>query len=167
MTVTAASAQSQSLTSLVLQQLLSGSNSQATAGLPPTVLQEMLQSSGAAQTSAQGAPAAVATALGDLLSGSDPGAAQTDLATVQSYFKQNPDGLANLLSVLQSGSATYNADGTLSSGTSLLTALEGNPGSGSTGSILATLLGGQSQDPLLASLSGSSTDSSGSVSLLG
>ncbi|MGA2083193.1 MAG: hypothetical protein ABSH53_21665 [Holophaga sp.] len=167
MSVTAASAQSQSIASLVLQQLLSGSNSQATAGLSPSVLQEVLQSSGAAQTSSQGAPAAVAQALGDLLSGSDPGAAQTDLATVQSYFKQNPDGLANLLSVLRSGSATYNADGTLSSSTSLLSALEGTSGSGSTGSILATLLGGQAQDPLLASLSGSSTDQSGSLSLLG
>ena len=97
MAVTAASTPSQNLTSLVLQQLLSGSNGQAASGLPASVLQAVLKASGTTQAGSQGAPSTVTQALGDLLSGGDASSAQSDLATVQAYFKQNPDGLANLL----------------------------------------------------------------------
>ena len=70
-TTTAAS--SQSLTSAILQQLLSGSNAQATSGLSPTVLKEVLDSSGVSQTgSAATAPAAITQALGDLLQAIHP-----------------------------------------------------------------------------------------------
>lgn len=187
MSVSAASTSSQSVASLVLQQLLSGTNAQATAGLSPAVLQAVLQSANTTQQSAQGAPAAVTQALGDLLSGSDPSQAQSDLAQLQSYFQQNPDSLASLLSTLQSSAATYTANGTLSSSssllsalegtsgssssgsalTSLLSALQGTSGSSSSGSVLSALLGGQSQDPLLAALNGSSSSSDSSISMLG
>ena len=165
MTVSAANASSQNLASLVLQQLLSGSNSMATSGLPASVLQAVLKQTSAAQTS-QAAPAAVTQAQGDLLSGSDTQGVQADLSTLQNYFKQNPDALATLLSNLQNSSATYNAAGTLDSGSSLLEALAGQSGSSSSSSssLLTSLLGSQAQDPLLAALDGSGSSSSSTAS---
>jgi hypothetical protein len=153
MTVSAANASSQNLASLVLQQLLSGSNSMATSGLPASVLQAVLKQTSAAQTS-QAAPAAVTQGV------------QADLSTLQNYFKQNPDALATLLSNLQNSSATYNAAGTLDSGSSLLEALAGQSGSSSSSSssLLTSLLGSQAQDPLLAALDGSGSSSSSTAS---
>ena len=170
----AATNSTQSLTSAILQQLLSGSNAQATSGLSPTVLQEVLTSSGVSQQgTANGTPAAISQALGNLLSGQGT-SSQADLSQLQSYFKQNPDRLAGLLSSLQGGAGTYSADGTVGSSSSLLSALGINSGSTSSStstspsSLINLLLGGQSQDPLLASLEGSSSSASNSsFSMLG
>jgi len=157
--------------SQILQQLLSGSNAQATSGLSPTVLQELLGATGTAgqSTASQTAvPAAVAQALGQLLSGADPAAASSNLSTLQTYFKQHPTALTGLLGSLQAGAGTYSADGTVSSSSSLLAALGISSGSGSAAnsSLLSQLLSGQTQDPLLASLD-SKTSSATGLSLLG
>jgi hypothetical protein len=90
-------------------------------------------------------PAAVTQSLGSLLSGSDSTNDTSDLSTVQSYFKQNPDSLTGLLSSLQN---LGNASGT------------------SNASLISQLLGSQSQDPLLAALGGSSSSGS-TFSMLG
>jgi hypothetical protein len=170
MSITASAASgTQNLTSLILQQLLSGSNAQATSALSPTLLKNVLTSAHAAQ-SAQ-APASVTQALGNLLSGQGQASAQSDLSQLQSYFKENPDSLASLLTSLQGGAATYTASGTVGGGSSLLAALGLGTGSSSsassTSSLINLLLGDSSQDPLVAALGGTSASSSGSFSLLG
>jgi hypothetical protein len=178
MSVTAtAAASSQNITSTILQQLLSGSNAQATSGLSPTVLETLLNSASGSQQSAQTTttqvPAAITQALGNLLSGNDPSSAATDLSQLQSYFQQNPGSLTSLMSSLQAGAGTYSADGTVSSASSLLSALGLNSSgastdtssTSSTSSLISQLLAGQSSDPLLASLSGSSASSG--ISMLG
>ena len=159
----------QNLTSLILQQLLSGSNAQATSALSPTLLKDVLSSAQAAQSTQ--APASVTQALGNLLSGQGQASAQSDLSQLQSYFKENPGSLASLLTSLQGGAATYTASGTVGGGSSLLAALGLGTGSSSSASspasLINLLLGGQSQDPLVAALGGTSASSSGSFSLLG
>ena len=160
----------QNLTSLILQQLLSGSNAQATSALSPTLLKDVLSSAQAAQSTQ--APASVTQALGNLLSGQGQASAQSDLSQLQSYFKENPGSLASLLTSLQGGAATYTASGTVGGGSSLLAALGLGTGSSSSASstsssLINLLLGGQSQDPLVAALGGTSATSSGSFSLLG
>jgi hypothetical protein len=171
MSVAATSAlQSQNLSS-IMQQLLSGSNAQSTSELSPTVLETLLQNSGAAtQTATQTTtelPAAITQALGNLLSGSSPSTASADLSTLQNYFKANPASLTSLLSSLQDGAGTYGADGTVSSSSSLLASLglDSSSGSSTSSSLISQLLGTQSQDPLLASL-GSASSGTG-FSLLG
>ena len=172
MSVNAAAA-TNTLSSTILQQLLSGGSGLATSGLPAAVLQQVLAASGSAtQTAASQTevPAAVAQALGELLSGSDPSASSANLSQLQSYFKQNPSALTGLLGSLQAGAGTYSADGTVSSSSSLLAALGIGSGASSAAStsLLSLLLAGQTQDPLLASLGGSGSSSSGSaLSLLG
>jgi hypothetical protein len=159
----------QNLTSLILQQLLSGSSAQATSALSPATLKDVLAGAQASQSSAQ-APASVTQALGNLLSGQDQSSAQSDLGQLQSYFKENPGSLASLLTSLQGGAATYTSSGTVGSGSSLLAALGiGTGGSSATSasSLINLLLGGQSPDPLVAALGGTSPASSSSFSLLG
>ena len=166
-----AATSTQNLSSMILQQLLSSSNAQATSGLSSSVLEQVLASTGATtQTTASQTevPAAISQALGELLSGSNPTGASSDLSQVQSYFQQNPAALTSLMSSLQNGAGTYSADGTVSSGSSLLSALGGSGSSSSNSSLIGLLLGGQSQDPLLASLGGSSNAStSAGLSMLG
>jgi hypothetical protein len=168
-----AAATTSNLSSVILQQLLSGSNAQATSEMPASLLEEVLSASGSstqAAASQTAVPASVAQALGELLSGSDPSASSANLSQLQSYFKQNPSALTGLLGSLQAGAGTYSADGTVSSSSSLLAALGIGSGAGSatSTSLLSQLLSGQDQDPLLASLGGSSSTSSGSaLSLLG
>ena len=89
---TNAAGSTQNIASLVLQQLLSGSNSQADSSLPPSVLEEVLSSAQASQQSTQ-APASVVKALSNLLSGKDTAGDQGDLSQVQAYFKENPGSL--------------------------------------------------------------------------
>jgi hypothetical protein len=165
MSVSATSATSASITSQVLQQLLTTSGSQSLAGLPSGVLQEVLQGAEGGQASA-GAPAAVTQALGDLLSGTNAESVQADLDELQGYFKSNPDAMTGVLTALQDGGTTYTAQGTLASSSSLVQALAGTSGASSQSSILELLLDSQSQDPLLASLGGSSSGGS-ALSLLG
>lgn len=165
MTVTSASG-TPNLTSMILQQLLAGSNAPSTSGLSPTVLKQVLDQAGESR-SAQ-APVDITQALGNLLSGNGP-AAPEDLAKVQGYFKAHPDNLGSLLSSLQGGAGTYGADGTLQSGNSLLTALGlGSSASPATpSSLINLLLGGQSQDPLLASLGAGGGAGASRFSMLG
>lgn len=171
--VSSSSTSSQSIASMVIQQLMSGTNASATAGLSPSVLQAVLKQTGAtAQSdSTSTTPAAITQALGDLLSGG--ASSQSDLSQLQAYFKQNPDHLASLLTSLQNGSGTYGADGTVNANTGLLATLAGSSSSNasgnaaSTSSILSSLLGSQAQDPLLASLGLSSTGSGSTFSMLG
>jgi hypothetical protein len=151
MSVAATSAlQSQNLSS-IMQQLLSGSNAQSTSELSPTVLETLLQNSGAAtQTATQTTtelPAAITQALGNLLSGSSPSTASADLSTLQNYFKANPASLTSSSSLLAS------------------LGLDSSSGSSTSSSLISQLLGTQSQDPLLASL-GSASSGTG-FSLLG
>lgn len=169
MSVTGTAATStQNLSSMILQQLLSGSNAQATSGLPASVLQEVLSSTGATPQSAAATPqvpAAITQALGDLLSGNDPSGSAADLSQLQSYFKQNPGSLTSVLNSLQGGAGTYSANGTVSSASSSLLSALGLSASGSSSSssstssssLISELLAGQSQDPLLASLGSSSS----------
>lgn len=184
-----ASTSTQSLSSLVLQQLMANSGSSSSSGLTPALLQAVLKQAGSgtatstATSTASQTPAAVTQALGDLLSGGSGTTAQADLGTLQRYFKEHPQQLTSVLSDLQ-GAGTYAADGTVgTSSQTLLAALTGSSGTSSTSSallaalasgsggaaspaLLTALLGTQSTDPLLASLGGGSS-STGSISLLG
>ena len=143
---------------------------------------DLLSLSNASQSMSQ-APAAVTQAMGDLLGSQTD--VQGDLTQLKGYFQDNPAALTNVLQSLQ-GTGTYDASGSLASGSSdtssllasLLASGSGSSGdasllgsllgSGSDGSdnssLVASLLGSGSQDPLLAALSGS--DSSSSLSLL-
>lgn len=204
----ASATQSQNLASTILQQLLSGSNAQATSGLPPSVLEDILQSSTSSQSGSQvQLPAAITQALGGLLTGGSSSSVQSDLKTLQSYFQQNPDTLASLVASLQSAGGTYSSNGTTSgsqapaavtqaldgllSGSdgsnaqsdlatvqgyftqnpaslaNLLTSFQGTSSASSeASSILSALTSNSAQDPLLAAIGGSS-DSSSTFSLLG
>ncbi len=166
MSISGTSATSASLTSQVLQQLIATTGTQSLAGLPSGVLQEVLQEAQGSQASTAGAPAAVTQALGDLLSGTNAESVQADLDELQGYFKTNPDALSGVLTALQDGGTTYTAQGTLASSSSLEEALGGASGTSSQSSILDLLLDSQSQDPLLASLGGSSSSGS-TLSLFG
>ncbi|MDR3672996.1 MAG: hypothetical protein P4L36_19280 [Holophaga sp.] len=173
---TNAASSTQNLSSLILQELMSGSNAMATSGLSSSVLADVLSATGAdsktstGQTGQTELPADITQALGKLLSGSDSADPSADLSTVQAYFKKNPSSLTSLLSSLQAGAGTYSADGTVSSSSSLLAALgitSTGGSSSSNASLISQLLSGGSQDPLLAALGGSSSSSSSSLSLLG
>jgi hypothetical protein len=156
---------SQSVTSQLLQQLLSeGTSSQTQTGAG--ALGDLLSLSPAAQQLNQ-APTAVSKAMSDLLT--DQKDVQGDLAQLKGYFQQNPQALASLLGSLQGGSSTYSNSGNLGSSGSLLTTLLNAKQSGSdSGALLAALLGNQTQDPLLASLNNSDSGSSAdSLSFLG
>jgi hypothetical protein len=175
---TTQSGPSQNVTNTVLQQLLSGNQSQSTSGLTPAVLKAILKhtSAGAESTtdasaSATQLPAEVTQALGELLSGGHASRSESNLATVQDYFKQHPADLSGLLSQLQ-GAGTYGANGKQGSSTeALLAALgHGGKGKGRSSAVLSALLASRSQDPLRAARGGGSGDTSGTgstFSLLG
>jgi hypothetical protein len=157
---------SQSAANLLIQQLLSsGTSAQGSSG-DSGILGDLMTLSPAAQQLTQ-APTAVTQAMSDLFSGQQN--VQADLVQLKSYFQQNPQSLSAVLSSLQNGTSTYGASGSLGSNSALLAALmNGQSSSSNSGALLTALLGGQSQDPLLASLGSSGDGSSGSsVSLFG
>ena len=86
-------------------------------------------------------------------------------------IKQNPDSLTSVLAALQGDTSTYNSSGTVSAGgstSSILAALAGGKGTSADRTALLSLLGAQTQDPLMASLGGTtSSTTSGIVSLFG
>ena len=88
--------QSQSIGSQLLQQLMA--NSSTSQSTTTGSLEDLLSLSPAAQQLAQ-APSAVVNAMGDLLSGQKD--VQGDLSQLKSFFQQNPQNLASLLSSLQ------------------------------------------------------------------
>jgi hypothetical protein len=153
----------------ILQQLLGTNGStQDTAGLSSGTVGDVLSLSTAGQQLAA-APTAVTQAMSDILSGQAN--VTTDLTTLQGYFKQNPDSLTSVLDALQGNTSTYSSSGTVSAGSStssILAALAGGKGSTADRTALLSLLGNQTQDPLLASLGGSSSSTtSGVMSLFG
>ena len=153
----------------ILQQLLGTSGSTSdTAGLSSGAVGDVLSLSTAGQQLAA-APTAVTQAMSDLLSGQANSA--TELSTLQGYFKQNPDSLTSVLAALQGDTSTYNSSGTVSAGgstSSILAALAGGKGTSADRTALLSLLGAQTQDPLMASLGGTtSSTTSGIVSLFG
>jgi hypothetical protein len=157
---------SQSIGSLLLQQLLSTgagtSNPSGLAGL----LGDQLTLSSASQQLAQ-APDAVTQAMSDLFSGQKN--IQDDLAQLKSYFQQNPQSLAGVLSSLTGGGGTYGAQTAQGSNGALVAALLGGKNTSSDAKALLTILqGNQSEDPFLASLGDSTSGSdSSSTSLFG
>lgn len=155
--------QSQSIGSLLLQQLnATSTNAQAANGLSG-VLGDLLSLSPAAQQLTK-APEAVTKAMTDLLSTQKDVAG--DLAQLKTYFEQNPQSLAGVLSSLHGGNTTYGAAG-LGSNAALLTALlNGQSGTNST-ELLNLLNGSQSQDTLFSFMGDSTGDESSSLSMFG
>ena len=156
---------SQNLGTVILQQLMAAQNSTNTDSSSTSGLMGDLMSLSPASKQLAQAPAEVTTAMNDLLSGQKD--VKGDLTTLQGYFKDNPQSLASVIGSLQGTGGTYGASGTLSTQSALLSALSTAQGSSSK-SLLASLMSGNSQDPLLASLGLTGTDSNaGVLSLLG
>jgi hypothetical protein len=157
---------SQSIGSLLLQQLLaSGSGTQGTDTLTG-LLGDQLNLSSTSRQLAQ-APKAVTDAMSDLFSGQKD--VQGDLAQLKTYFQQNPQSLVGVLASLTGGGATYGAQTALGSNRALLAAvLSGKNAGSNSGDLVSLLMGTQGEDPLLASLgdSGSGSDTS-ALSLFG
>jgi hypothetical protein len=152
--------QSQSIGSMLLQQLMaSGTNSQGTTGTSGA-LGDLLTLSPAAQQLTQ-APAAVTQAMSDLFSGQKD--VQGDLAQLKSFFSQNPQQLASVLSSLQGGAGAYGLSNSLGSNSALLTALMNGQSNASNPAALLSLLGSQGQDSLFSFI-GNSGGGSGSSS---
>jgi hypothetical protein len=157
---------SQSIGTQILQQLLSqGSGTQDTSGLAG-LFGDMMTLSPAAQQLQQ-APSAVTQAMGDLFSGQKD--VQGDLAKLKSYFGENPQSLANVLSSLQGTQGTYSSSGTTGGNQALLAALLNGQTSGSNSVNPVSLLMGMSNQDSLFTFMGDagSGSSSSSLSLLG
>jgi hypothetical protein len=150
--------QSQSIGSLLLQQLNANSTSaQGSNGLSG-VLGDLLSLSPAAQQLTK-APEAVTKAMTDLLSTQKDVAG--DLAQLKTYFEQNPQSLAGVLGSLQGGTTTYGSAG-LGSNAALLSALiHGQSGASST-ALLNLLNGSQGQETLFSFMGDSDNGSEGS-----
>ena len=146
---------SQTLGAQLMQQLqATGPGSQDLTGLS-ALLEDNLSLSPAAQQLAQ-APAAVTKAMTDLLSTQKD--VSGDLAQLKTWFQQNPQSLAGIVSSLQGGGSTYSASAALGSNSALVAELlSGKHSSATTGNLLNLLLGTSSQDPLLAALGDSSS----------
>jgi lipopolysaccharide biosynthesis regulator YciM len=157
---TVGSNQTQTIGSALLQQLAAEeSSSQSTSG-DAGILGDLMSLSPAAQQLTQ-APVAVTQAMSDLFSGKKD--VQGDLAKLQSYFQQNPQNLASLLSSLQGGAGTYNASSSTNSSSALLTALmNGQSNASDPSALLGLLSGNQGQNTLFNYLG----DSSGNNSIL-
>ena len=152
---------SQTIGSLLLQQLVAnGASSQGTSDVTG-LLGDLLTLSPEAQHLAQ-APAAVTQALQDLLSGQKD--VQGDLAQLKSYFQEHPQSLAALLNGLGASSTANSSD----ANSLLQTAFLNGQSNASNPATLLKLLGNQGQDSLFASLgdSGSGSDAS-PLSILG
>jgi len=147
---------SQTIGTQLLQQLSAmGIGTQDTSSLA-TLLGDNLTLSPAAKQLAK-APTAVTQAMTDLLSTQKD--VSGDLAQLKTWFQQNPNSLAGIVSSLQSGASTYSASAALGSNSTLVASLLSGRNSGAmTGNLLHLLLGTSgSQDPLLASLGDSSS----------
>jgi len=152
---------SQTIGSLLLQQLAAnGASSQGTSDATG-LLGDLLTLSPAGQQLAQ-APAAVTQAMQDLLSGQKD--VQGDLAQLKSYFQEHPQSLAALLNGLSASNTANSTD----ANSLLQTAFLNGQSNASNPATLLKLLGNQGQDSLFASLgdSGSGSDAS-PLSLLG
>ena len=110
------------------------------------------------------APAAVTQAMTDLLSSQKD--LSGDLAQLKTWFQQNPQSLAGIVTSLQGGASTYSASAALGSNSALVASLLSGKNSAATNSNLLNLLLGTSGslDPLLASLGDSSSSSDGTGS---
>jgi len=162
MSVTAVSSdQTQTLGSLLLQQVLAnGSGSQDTSGASG-VLGDLMTLSPAARQLTQ-APDAVVQAMRDLLSGQT--AVPADLAQLKSYFQQNPQSLSSLLSSLQGSAGTYGAASSKAANSALLTALlNGQSNSSDASALLGLLSGSQGQSTLFDFIGNAGSASSGST----
>ena len=153
--------QAQTIGNTLLQQLAAeGSSSQGTSG-GSGLLGDLMSLSPAAQQLTQ-APDAVTKAMGDLFSGKKD--VQGDLALLQSYFQQNPQNLASLLSSLEGGAGTYNASNATNSSSALLTALmNAQSNSSDPSALLGLLSGNQGQNTLFDFLGNSSSGSGDSA----
>jgi hypothetical protein len=133
-----------------------GSSSQGTSDMS-SLLADLLTLSPAAQQLSQ-APDAVTKAMKDLFSTQTD--TKGDLAQLKSYFQQNPQSLASVLSSLQGTSASYSASSSQGLKGALLTALMNKQSGDSDPSVLLSLLSGtQNQDSLLAALGSGGSDS--------
>ena len=153
---------SQTIGTQLLQQLQAmGTGTQDSSSLT-TLLGDNLTLSSTAKQLAQ-APTAVTQAMTDLLSAQKD--VSGDLAQLKTWFQQNPQRLAGIVSSLQGGTSTYSASSALGSNSALVGSLLSGKNSGAmTGQLLNLLLGTSgSQDPLLASL-GDSSSTDGTVS---
>ena len=153
---------SQTIGTQLLQQLQAmGTGTQDSSSLT-TLLGATLTLSSTAKQLAQ-APTAVTQAMTDLLSAQKD--VSGDLAQLKTWFQQNPQSLAGIVSSLQGGTSTYSASSALGSNSALVGSLLSGKNSGAmTGQLLNLLLGTSgSQDPLLASL-GDSSSTDGTVS---
>jgi len=151
--------QTRTIGSTLLQQLAADeSNSQGTGGTSG-LLGDLMTLSPAAQQLTQ-APAAVTQAMADLFSGKKD--VQGDLAHLQSYFQQNPQSLAGLISSLQGGAGTYSASSSTNSNSALLTALMNGQSNASDPSALLGLLSGNQGQSTLFNYLGDSSGGSGS-----
>lgn len=143
---------SQSIGSLVLQQLMGEESASESSSNLSGILDDLVSISSTGQKLSQ-APDAVVQAMADLFSGQED--VQGDISLLKSYFQENPDGLANVLTTMENGTSTYDALGKLSS-------------SSDNSALLKALLGSQSQNSLLDYLGDSASGSSSSgFSLLG
>jgi hypothetical protein len=162
MSVTAVSSdQTQTLSSLLLQQVMAnGSGSQDTSGATGA-LGDLLTLSPGAQQLAQ-APDAVVQAMQDLFSGQKD--TQGDLAQLKGYFQKHPQSLVSLLGSLQGSIGTYSTSSSSSSKSALLTALMNGQSNGSDPSALLSLLSGsQGQGNLFDFMGNSGSGSNGSA----
>jgi len=158
--------QSQSIGSLLLQQLNAvGTGTQDANGLS-SALGDLLTLSPAAQQLTK-APEAVTQAMTDLFSGQKD--VSGDLAQLKTYFEQNPQSLSGVLSSLQGGNPTYGAAGGLGSNAALLTALMNGQSNGTNAGALQNFFNGtQNQDSLFTFLGDSNSGSdSSSLSIFG
>ena len=163
---TSTSQSSQTIGTQILQQLLSqGTSTQDTSGLSG-ILGDLMTLSPAAQQLQQ-APNEVTQAMGDLFSGQTD--VQGDLATLKTYFQQNPESLTSMLSSLQGTSGTYGtATGGSSSTQALLAALLNGQSSSSSLNPVSLLLSATTQDSLFSVLNDSSSSASTNpISLFG
>jgi hypothetical protein len=161
---TVASTNIQTLRDQLLQQLsATGSGSQDLSG-GSTPLGDLLTLSPVAQQLTQ-APAAVTQAMTDLLSGKQ--VAQADLTQLQTFLQSNPQSLSSLISSAQASKSTYGISNSSGASDNLLTALMNQQSNASNPADLFSLLGNnQTQDPMLASLNDSGSNSDGTLSSL-
>lgn len=153
--------QSSSIGTLLLQQLNalgSSSSSQSASGLAG-ILGDLMTLSPEAQQLTK-APEDVTKALSDLLTTQKD--VSGDIEKLKTYFKQNPQSLANVLGSLQGG-ATYGASGANSA---LLTALMNSQSKNSNPAALLTLLQGSKTTTLFDAL-GDSGGSDSSLAIFG
>jgi len=154
--------QSQSVGSLLLQQLNAFTSSGTAGGGSAGALGDLLTLSTAAQQLTK-APEEVTKALSDLLTGQKD--TTGDLAQLKAYFQKNPQSLAQVLSSLQGGTATYGTSGSSAARSALLTAMMNGQSNSSDPSALLKLLGGGSTQESVFSYMGDSD--SGALSLFG